>query len=484
MTAVPQPPPRRSRFARVRDAFGRLPLRVHLVLVVVVLAAAGLLGTWVIGAQVMQNYLLGQIDTRLDRLNGSAQRQIITGVDLTRGRGFLSAQPEVVLLRHPDGSSVELGPRRESTLRPALPGFGAGDPGGYQTVDSDGDTSPRWRVLIRSLGDDELIVATSQADVDNAVGDLRRTFLLISLGAVVLLAATGYALVRSSLRPLEEVETTAEVIAAGDLSRRVLVRRPGSEVGRLAVSLNAMLGQIEQAFHERARSEEAARVSEGRMRRFVADASHELRTPLTSIRGYAELYRQGAVTDVGEVMSRIEGQAERMSALVADLLLLASLDRQRPLELAPLDLAVIAVDAVHEARVVEPERTVALRLDLNGEPAMVLGDTQRLRQVASNLVGNALRHTEGAVEVRVRLANQNVVFEVVDEGPGLTPEQAERVFERFYRVDPSRTQESGGTGLGLAIVNALVTAHGGSVQVRSDSVKGTTFSVILPRLID
>ncbi|GAA3035970.1 two-component sensor histidine kinase [Actinokineospora globicatena] len=471
--------------ARVRAAFGRLPLRVHLVLVVVVLAAAGLLGTWAIGAQVMQDYLLGQVDSRLDRMSGLVQRQLTTGFEPARtNRGQAWTQQEIVLLRHADGQVVDLAPRRESGARPVLPAFGAVEPGSYLTVDSADDATPRWRLLVRPSGDDELVIATSQADVDTAVDDLRRTFLLISLGALVLLAGTGYALVRGSLRPLEEVEGTAEAIAAGDLSRRVPVRRPGSEVGRLAVSLNGMLGQIEQAFHARARSEEAARVSEGRMRRFVADASHELRTPLTSIRGYAELYRQGAASDVGEVMSRIEGQAERMSALVADLLLLASLDRQRPLELAPVDLAVIAVDAVHEATVVEPGRSIALKLDIGDQQAMVLGDTQRLRQVASNLVGNALRHTDGAVEVRVRLTGPTAALEVIDEGPGLAPEHRQRVFERFYRADPSRTQESGGTGLGLAIVDAVVTAHGGSVAVQSELGKGTTFSVQLPRLAE
>ncbi|SER41396.1 sensor histidine kinase [Actinokineospora terrae] len=472
-----------SGLSRVKAAFGRLPLRVHLVLVIVVLTAAGLLGTWAIGSQVMQDYLLGQVDTRLDRMSGLAQRQLLTGFEPARAnRGQAWAQQEIVVLLHADGQALDLTPRRDSGPRPALPAFGTVPSGTYVTVDSVGDSTPRWRVLVRPVGADEVVVAASQADVDTAVDDLRRTFLLISLGALVLLAGTGYALVRGSLRPLEEVESTAEVIAAGDLSRRVPVRRPGSEVGRLAVSLNGMLGQIEQAFHARARSEEAARVSEGRMRRFVADASHELRTPLTSIRGYAELYRQGAAADVGEVMARIEGQAERMSALVADLLLLASLDRQRPLELAPADLAVIAVDAVHEARVVAPGRSISLKLDIGGEQAAVLGDTQRLRQVASNLVGNALRHTEGAIEVRVRLIGPRAALEVSDEGPGLTPAEMQRVFERFYRADPSRTQESGGTGLGLAIVDAVVSAHGGSVAVESELGKGTTFSVELPRL--
>ncbi|WP_018686012.1 sensor histidine kinase [Actinokineospora enzanensis] len=474
---------------RVRDAFGRLPLRVHLVLVVVLLAAAGLLGTWAIGSQVMQNYLLGQIDTRLDRMSGLAERMALTGEEPSgSNRRFVSAQLELVLVRYPDGHSVDLGPRREGSSRPALPDYGTTTSGTYLTVDSVGDKGPRWRVLVRPVRDasagslGEVVVAAGQADVDAAVDDLRTTFLLISLGALVLLAGTGYAMVRGSMRPLEEVEATAEAIAAGDLGRRVPVRRPGSEVGRLAVSLNGMLGQIEQAFHARARSEEAARVSEGRMRRFVADASHELRTPLTSIRGYAELYRQGAVTDVGEVMGRIEGQAERMSTLVEDLLLLASLDRQRPLNLAPVDLAVLAVDAVTDARVVAPDRAIGLHLDVADEGALVLGDELRLRQVVANLVNNALTHTTAAIDVRTRMSAHFAILEVADQGPGLPPDQLDRVFERFYRVDPSRSQDSGGAGLGLAIVAALVAAHQGHISVTSPPGQGTTFTVTLPRL--
>jgi two-component system OmpR family sensor kinase len=279
-------------------------------------------------------------------------------------------------------------------------------------------------------------------------------------------------------------------------------RDPRTEVGRLGRALNTMLAQIEAAFGARAaseasarRSEEAARRSEDRMRRFVADASHELRTPLTTIRGFAELYRQGAARDQAELdrlMRRIEGQAARMGLLVEDLLLLARLDRQRPLERTSVDLLALAAEAVHDARAVAPDRRIELVLgtgDGDGEVAsalIVLGDEQRLRQVLANLVGNALTHTPAGspVEVRVGAApldgRPGAAVEVVDHGPGLTPEQAERVFERFYRADPSRSQADGGTGLGLSIVAALVAVHGGTVQVDSVPGRGARFRVVLP----
>ncbi|PRY31688.1 sensor histidine kinase [Umezawaea tangerina] len=467
----------------IREAFGRLPLRVHLVLVLVLLAAVGLLGTWLIGSKVMESYLLGQVDARLTRISALAERGV--------GRGFGPWQQEVAVLRKPDGSSADL--VQVAGKRPDLPPVGDIAPGAHVTVGSVGDSGTRWRVVVRQVDGGELVVATSQVDVDNAVDDLRRTFLLISIGALVLMAAAGYALVRGSMRPLEEVEATAERIATGELSLRVPVRRPGSEVGRLATALNAMLGQIEQAFHARASSEEAAKSSERRMRQFVADASHELRTPLTSIRGYAELYRQGAVTepdDVAAVLRRIEDQASRMGLLVEDLLLLARLDQQRPLERARVDLAVLAVDAVHDAKVIAPDRPIALSLDLPSGGASVLGDETRLRQVVANLVGNALTHTPDDVPVEVRLGTALVEgvpaarLEVADQGPGLTDEQRERIFERFYRADAARSRENGGTGLGLAIVSALVAAHGGRVELDTAPGRGAVFRVLLPLVVE
>jgi two-component system OmpR family sensor kinase len=226
------------------------------------------------------------------------------------------------------------------------------------------------------------------------------------------------------------------------------------------------------------------------MRRFVADASHELRTPLTSIRGFAELYRQGAAGSPEEtrrLMQRIESEGARMGLLVEDLLQLARMDQQRPLAVAPVDLAEVAGDAVHDARAVQPDRPLVFRLDpsLTDVP-VVLGDEARLRQVVGNLVTNALTHTPPTARVTVTVAEDPgdpdvVLVSVADEGPGMAPEDAQRVFERFYRAESSRARESGGTGLGLAIVAALVEAHGGTVEVRTAPGQGADFRVRLPR---
>jgi two-component system OmpR family sensor kinase len=255
-----------------------------------------------------------------------------------------------------------------------------------------------------------------------------------------------------------------------------------------------MLAQIEAAFRARAASEATARRSEERMRRFVADASHELRTPLTTIRGFAELYRQGATRDAGELdrlMRRIEDQAARMGLLVEDLLLLARLDQQRPLNRRPVDLLALAAEAVNDARAVAPDRPIELQLTngdggTGGGPLVVLGDQDRLRQVIANLMSNALTHTPAGSPIELRAGNRrddggsHAAIEVVDHGPGLTQEQTERVFERFYRADQARTRAHGGTGLGLSIVAALVAAHGGTVEVRSVPGQGASFRVLLP----
>jgi two-component system, OmpR family, sensor kinase len=312
----------------------------------------------------------------------------------------------------------------------------------------------------------------------------------------VLLAGVGTFVVRRSLRGLEDVEHTAVAIAGGDLSRRVPQRDPRTEVGRLSLALNQMLGQIETAFAQRTaselaartsedvarRSEEAARQSEDRMRRFVADASHELRTPLTSIRGFAELSRQRGDTTDSDIMRRIEDEAKRMGLLVDDLLLLARLDQQRPLRMESVDLLPIAADALHNAQAIQPDRPLSLTILPDSEAPVVECDEARLRQVLGNLVSNALNYTpvDAPITVSVGTRGTEAILEVSDTGPGLSEEQKAHVFERFYRADTARTRTTGGSGLGLSIVAALVAAHKGRVTTTNTTPHGATFTVHLP----
>jgi two-component system OmpR family sensor kinase len=319
------------------------------------------------------------------------------------------------------------------------------------------------------------VIAISLADVEETLRKLLFVELLVTIGVIAAAGGAAWWLIRAGLRPLTEMEGAAADIAAGDLSRRIETTDETTEVGRLGTALNVMLEKIETAFAERS-------ASEARLRRFVADASHELRTPLTSIRGYAELFRRGARSrpeDLEKSMQRIEDESARMGILVDELLLLARLDQGPMLERAPVDLARVASDAVNDAHVVQPDRPIDLQI---AEPVVVEGDDARLRQVAANLMSNALEHTPPgtAVHVSLRREGDNAVLEVADEGPGLDEEQAGKVFDRFFRVDPARARDNGGAGLGLAIVAAIVGAHGGTVKVDTALGTGARFVVRLP----
>jgi two-component system OmpR family sensor kinase len=298
--------------------------------------------------------------------------------------------------------------------------------------------------------------------------------LLVTGGVLVAIALLGLWIVRLGLRPLESIARTADEIAAGDLTRRVERAEERTEVGRLGLALNAMLGQIESAF-------KAREASEARLRRFVADASHELRTPLAGVRAYAELFKRGAdkrPADLARAMEGISRESERMSLLVQDLLLLARLDEGRPLDQEPVELDEIAREAVETARAVEPERPIQLEV----EPAVVLGDRERLRQAIDNLLGNVRSHTPPTSPATVSVSRENgrALLEVRDSGPGLTEETAQRVFERFWRADPTRSRSRGGVGLGLSIVSAVADAHGGTASAHSEAGKGATFRITLP----
>jgi two-component system OmpR family sensor kinase len=486
-----------------RRLLARTPLRVQLTLAVLVLVAVSLVLISVASITVLRGSLVGRLDDQLATLarnaaSATADGQLAQSSD--QGKADRAATPSLYLVAILDRSGVVTGwdttglPAGQSP--PRLPAYATlrAHAGAPFTAPATGEGG-QWRVLVepREDGSGRLVVAAASLEEINAtIARLQRIDLAVSLAVLSVLAGVGVTVVRASLRPLVEIEQTAGAIAAGQLSRRIPDLDPRTEVGRLARTLNSMLTQIEAAFVARAASEAAARRSEERMRRFITDASHELRTPLTTIRGFAELYRQAGTRDPVEpdrLMRRIEDQAASMGLLVDDLLLLARLDHQRPLERRPVDLLTLAAEAVTDARARAPDRRIQLLTDGDSgasRPPVVLGDEPRLRQVLANLMSNALTHTPAGTAVEVLAQTRradgglNAVIEVTDHGPGLSGEQTDRVFERFYRADPARSRSRGGSGLGLAIVAALVAAHGGTVEVDASRARGATFRILLP----
>ena len=329
-------------------------------------------------------------------------------------------------------------------------------------------------VLPSNLG--SVVISVSLNSVERTLHELSWLFLLISIAVLLLIGLISRWLITLSLRPLLEVEVIAAAIADGDLSARLPELQPSTEVGRLTQSLNTMLGRIEESFAQK-------NASESKLRRFVADASHELRTPLTAIRGFAELHRQGAVTGevkVKELVGRIEKESIRMGSLVEDLLLLARMDEARPNALEPVDLTHLIEESVASARAAGPDHPITLEVP---EDLYVLGDTKRIHQALGNLLANARTHTLSGTPISV-IANSNefeTTVSVADAGPGLSAQDQTRIFERFFRVDPSRARHAGeGSGLGLSIVDAVMRAHGGKVSVASELGRGATFTLHFP----
>lgn len=465
-----------------------VPLRVTLVLALVALAAAGLLASGLAVTSALRTTLIDRVDQQLEEAAHTFARPGGRRLMPLPGEPGRERPPVLFYVRVQDTSGqffLQADPGRNGS--PDLPEEMR--PGTFTTGSTDGG-SGRWRVRYTENPDGTSVVALSLDETEAIVERLVVLQLVIGALVLVLLAVAAYFVIRRSLRRLAQVEETAAEIAAGDLHRRVPVRGTNTEVDRLAQSLNAMLSQIQRGFAATEASEEAARRSEEKMRRFVADASHELRTPLTTIKGFAELYRQGATGDTDMLLDRIERESRRMGLLVEDLLMLARLDAERPVAYAPVDLLALTSDAVHSARAVAAtqagsgaERSIEFEVCPGTGTAEVPGDAARLRQVLANLLNNALVHTppEAAVTVRLTPGPDEVRIEVADTGPGMPAEQADRVFERFYRADDSRSRVSGGAGLGLSIVQALVGAHGGAVGVDSEPGRGTTFTVRLPR---
>jgi two-component system, OmpR family, sensor kinase len=515
-----------------RDASNRMSLRSKLItallaFVIVALAAISISGTWV-----LRSYLTSQDDAQLKSVFSAFQDNPPQG-SVKLGTLYMLhdnnivwgiEQPGIPINQYESSFIPGLGDLTQSQSLPAVPtspAWAVAYDGKLVTVPAQSGRES-WRVIAKPFTVQEpnnsgvmtqvtgtLIVAVDLGNIDATIGRLAVAELVIGAIIVCVLALVIIAVVRANLRPLVEIEETAGEIAAGHLNRRVPERDPRTEIGSLGRSLNTMLSQIETAFHEREKSEAAAHQSEERMRRFIADASHELRTPLTAIRGFAEYYRQrgglvrrwdeadtggtgGGLTpsDLDRIMQRVEKEAARMGLLVEDLLLLARLDQQRPLSRQPVDLLSLAADAVHDTRLLAPDRTIGLSVQ-PGAAFLVIGDEARLRQVIGNLMSNALTHTpsgspielsvsSGVLDSQAGTSPPAVILDVTDHGPGMTSEQAHRVFERFYRADQARTRAKGGSGLGLAIVAALVSAHGGLASVRTAPGQGATFRIALP----
>jgi two-component system, OmpR family, sensor kinase len=456
---------------------GRLSLKARLVLGVIVLSAIGLAVADVATYASLRSFMVQRTDESLMNLTRAAGHELEHGCGGPGNRPFPGASPgDFFQIRQGDEpvctkQVAEFG-ATEAPSPPDLPTTIT--PPATFTVDAE-DGEGRYRVHAEEMfGGATIVVATPLDDVDATLQRLLLIMLLVTVLVLGALAALGLWVVQLGLKPLDAVEETAAAIAAGDLTRRVEHAEPRTEVGRLGLALNSMLGQIESAFKAQA-------ASERKLRRFVADASHELRTPLAGIRAYAELFRRGAdrrPDDLARAMEGITRESKRMSVLVDDLLLLARLDEGRPLERRPVELDEVVSEAVETAQAVEPGRPISL----DAEPAAVLGDRERLRQIVDNLLVNVRSHTPEGTPVSVRVARDNgsALVEVSDEGPGLTAEQADRVFERFYRVDQSRARASGGVGLGLSIVAAVAEAHGGSVAAESEPGHGATFRIMLP----
>jgi two-component system OmpR family sensor kinase len=521
-------------------------LRTKITGVTVLLVTLGLLVAGVGTMTVLRTVLLNDVDAKITKFAVSIPGYQTTGANTCK----VNAGPNDYYLAVLDTDGRQLCSNELSAnVAPHLPTMPfsaviAADGTPFTVWDNEHDD--QWRVIAvpKSITDSSdyvtVVVGINLAESNSLIGRFLVVFLGFGLAVVVLGAALTRLLVTSTFAPLREVEATAAAIAEGDFSQRLPGAMPNTEVGRLNRSLNTMLNRIDRAFSDRARTID-------QMRRFVGDASHELRTPLVSVRGYAELYRMGALQkpeDVAQAMERIEKEAIRMGELVSDLLELARIDEAKPLQLGPVDLVPIAHDAALDAMASAPRRTVrvivaeaaivpapepstepvfatspaatgpirfagaqlarlrrrqgrgdlpitpaealAPRAEAFEMPAVVLAEENKIRQVVTNLIGNAMRFTpdDSPIElvVSVDTARRVGVLDVVDHGEGIPPQIREKIFQRFWRADSSRTRETGGSGLGLAIVSGIIASHKGEVTVLETPGGGATFRVILPLL--
>ncbi|MGW9167430.1 sensor histidine kinase [Agromyces sp. NPDC055658] len=584
------------------ERWNRISLRTKITGVTVLMLTLGLLVSGIGTAAMLRSYVEDQMESKLQSLASGDGLTKYFEIDSDRPRAqtnlnqldFRPSDDVFVAIYTSSGEYLRSNwedrpeadwPRIPKTLTQGK--VTSLNDGGYRTFALDDDADePTFRAVTTLVTADShgtlvpIVIAISSKDTERLLAVYLTIFFGFGLGVVLVGALLTRMLVTSTFAPLREVERTAAAIADGDFSQRLGGATPNTEVGRLNRSLNTMLNRIDRAFRDRARTID-------QMRRFVGDASHELRTPLVSVRGYAELYRMGALQspeEVGQAMERIEKEAIRMGGLVEDLLALARLDEAKPLELAEVDLVPLARDAALDTMAAHPDRTVTviapeagtvedasepveLAVDLeqapmrstgaiafagatlarlrgrrlapaprrtssraagreaqrrrqldaagieleasaaasageptgpaptmpvpigSGEPApvqraVVLAEENKIRQVITNLMGNAMRFTNDGspIEIRVSIdpADERAMVEVIDHGEGIPPQIREKIFQRFWRADTSRTRETGGSGLGLAIVSSIVAAHNGSVDVVETPGGGATFRVMLP----
>jgi two-component system OmpR family sensor kinase len=480
-------------------------LRNRLTVGVLLLSAIGFIGAGLTSQFLLRSYLMSQVDEQLNSvIGGTTNRVNAAGIvndeevypkssedDEHTPMRTKAAAPMTPLNRVPTSISVTVldpfgnliggigGDLNTNRIADYVKGLIPAQVASYGskpfTVEAPGaDFRVVTRVLPSALG--SVIVAQSLTDFERTANRIGRVFLFIGLIVLFLIGFAARQVIKLSMKPLEAVELTAEKIAAGDLSARLDNFEPDTEVGRLSTSLNTMLGRIEESFAIRTESED-------KLRRFVADASHELRTPLTAIRGFAELHRQGAVPEgekTKELISRIEKESIRMGALVEDLLLLARLDQSRQMEFKPVDLVHVIEETVASARAAGPSHPIDV--DVPSE-LYTLGDSDRIYQVIADLLANARIHTPAGTKITViaRAEDDGAYVSVADNGPGLSEADQKRIFERFFRADPSRQRNSNeGSGLGLSIVDAVMAAHGGKVGVVSKPEQGSTFTLFFP----
>ena len=464
-------------------------LRNRLTIGVLVLSAFGFVGAGVGSQALLQNYLINQVDEQLlSVVAGTADRLDQAGIARDDDDGPQTARAATPLNRVPTSISVTvldpfgnliggIGGDLNSNqvtdyVRGLLPGQVAAFGSKPFTIEAPGaDFRVATTVLPSSLG--SVIVAQSLNEFDKTTRQIGVVFLIIGGFVLLFIAFASRQVIKVSMKPLEKMQVTAGQIAAGDLSARLENFEPDTEVGRLSTSLNQMLSRIEESFAARTESEE-------KLRRFVADASHELRTPLTSIRGFAELHRQGAVPEgekTRELIARIEKESMRMGYLVEDLLMLARMDQSRELVMTDVDLSSLIKEAISSAQAAGPDHPVTSDI---AHDVRTVGDADKIYQVVTNLLANARAHTPAgtAIHVATYSTEGGSFVTVSDKGPGLSAEDQKHIFERFYRVDTSRQRSSNdGSGLGLSIVDEVMKAHGGTVSVVSEPGKGATFTL-------